>query len=138
MKGTKMKKAVMVIGSVLFAGVVFAQQNMVFGLLEGNEIRAKKIILDGVTQSGAKATTGVTNVTAQTATLTGSVTKQTAAITASATVQGVTLQLKGIDDSTNDVVNVTNVVVTISNGGAVVTNLSVSVAGVATNVSVSR
>lgn len=103
-------------------------------------------ILTNVTAQTATITAGVTP---QTVTATAAVTKQTAAITAAATVQGVTLSLKGIDDSTNSVVNVTNVVVTISNGDAVVTNLTVaitpnlmtnaavSVSGVTTNVATS-
>lgn len=117
----------------------------------------KLSVLDATTLPGGY----VSNVVVQTATVSGTVTPQvvtptatpalqTAAITATATVEGETLQLKGVDDSTNAVVNVTNVVVTISNGDAVVTNLTIAVtpdlmtnatvttAGVTTNVTVTR
>lgn len=85
-----------------------------------------------------KGTKVLTNVVVQTAAIPALVTNQTAAITATAAVQGVLLDLLGVDGSTNSVLNPTNVVVTVLNGDAVVTNLSVTVPGVTTNVVLSR
>ena len=51
------------------------------------------------------------------------ITKSAAAITATATVQGPTLQLAGVDGSTNAVKSLTNVVIAVSNGGSVLTNI---------------
>lgn len=53
-------------------------------------------------------------------------TAERAVITATAVANGVTLNLLGIDMSTNAVKNVTNVVVTVVNGGLVVTNMTIA------------
>ncbi len=144
-----MKKTVALMAVVgLVAGSVLAQElaNTTFGKLSGNEIQAKKIVLDGTTLSATKSTTGVTNVTALTATLTATVTPQApAAVTPTITVAGTlvtnTIVYKDGSDAilTNTIIYVSAVPTATSSALPVfLTNATATVAGVATNVAVQR
>jgi hypothetical protein len=145
----KMKKLFLTLGCVLVAASVslgafatidnqdatktglpsFASKvNANFALVPSTIVTGVTAQTASVSGTVAKSTAAIAaTVTPQVVTPTATPTLQTAALTATATVEGPTLQLKGVDDSTNSIVSVTNVVVTISNGDAVVTNLSIAV-----------
>jgi hypothetical protein len=54
-------------------------------------------------------------------------TQSKAAVTATAAIQGVTYSVIDATGATNSMVSPTNIVVTVVNGGAVVTNISLTV-----------
>lgn len=86
------------------------------------------VSVDGMNvKSGTMKIGGVTVVPLSGVATNATITKSSAAITATATVQGPTLQLAGVDGSTNAVKSVTNVVIAVSNGGSVVTNIVLNI-----------
>jgi hypothetical protein len=143
------KVGLIIISLMLLSGVVLAADTQVSGYTNETNVGTFYVSTDGTDStltvdklSVLDATTlpggYVSNVTAQTATLTASVTQSTAALSATAVIQGVTYSVIDDQGATNSMVSPTNIVITILNGDAVVTNVTATVAGVTTNVAVTR
>jgi hypothetical protein len=131
-----MKKMIGVLALVV--GLVSAAMawDQVNTSVDGLNVKGGTLAIDAVKVTATAAelnkTDGLTATAAQLNAAVGAIhnvtaTQSKAAITATAAIQGVTYSVIDATGATNSMVSPTNIAVTVVNGGAVVTNISLTV-----------
>jgi len=135
-KDSNMKKLMMSMALVVGLCAVAFGWDQVNTSVDGINVKGGSLAIDGVKVTASAAelnkTDGLTATPAQLNAAVGAIhnvtaTQSKAAVTATAAIQGVTYSVIDADGATNSMVSPTNIVVTVVNGGAVVTNISLTV-----------